>query len=102
MEDHRLRAFENRILRRISGPKRCGIAGDCRKRHNEEPNNFHPSPNITRIIKSRRTRWAGIIAQMGGKRHVYRFSMGKAGGKRPLGRPKYRSKNNIKTDVREI
>jgi hypothetical protein len=56
MEEHRLRVFENRALRRISRPKRCGIAGGWRKLHNEKPHNFHSSPNITRIIKSRRTR----------------------------------------------
>jgi hypothetical protein len=64
--------FENRVLRRIFGPKRDGVTGGWRKLHNEELHNLYSSPSIIRIIKSRRMRWAGRVAQMGEKRKVYR------------------------------
>jgi hypothetical protein len=59
-EEHRLRVFENRVLRRICGPKRDDVTGDWRKLHNEELHNLYSSPNIIRMIKSRRMRWQGI------------------------------------------
>jgi hypothetical protein len=65
-EEHRLRVFENRVLRRIFGPNRDDVTGDWRKLHNEELHNFPSSPNIIRMIKSRRMRWAGHVARMGG------------------------------------
>jgi hypothetical protein len=64
-EEHRLRVFENRVLRRISGPKRDEVIGGWRKLHNEELHNLYSSPSIIRIIKSRRMRWAGHVARMG-------------------------------------
>jgi reverse gyrase len=64
-EEHRLRVFENRVLRRIFGPKRNDVTGDWRKLHNEELHNLYSSPDIIRMIKSRRTGWAGHVAQMG-------------------------------------
>jgi hypothetical protein len=64
-EEHRLRVFENRVLRRIFGPKRDEVTGDRRKLHNEELHNLYSSPNIIRMIKSRRMRWAGHVALMG-------------------------------------
>jgi hypothetical protein len=64
-EVHRLRVFENRVLRRISGPKRDDVTGDWRKLHNEELHNLYSSPNIIKMIKSRRMRWTGRIARMG-------------------------------------
>jgi hypothetical protein len=70
-EEHRLRVFENRVLRRIFGPKRDEVTGDWRKLHNEELHNLYFSPNIIRIIKSRRMRWAGHVAQMGERKNVY-------------------------------
>jgi hypothetical protein len=81
--------FENRVLSRIFGPKREEVTGDWRKLHYEELHNLYSSPNIIRIMKSRR-RWAGHVARMGEKRNPYRRLVGKPEGKRPLGRPKRR------------
>jgi len=80
----KLRVFENRVLRRIFGPKRDEVTRDYRKLHNEELNDLYSSPNIVRVIKSRRVRWAGRVALMGERRGVYRFVVGKTEGKRPL------------------
>ena len=66
-EERRLRVFENRVLRRIFGPKRDGVTGEWRKLHNEELNDLYASPNIVRVMKSRRMRWAGHVARMGGE-----------------------------------
>jgi hypothetical protein len=87
-EEHRLRVFENRVLRRIFGPKRDEVTGGRRKLHNEELRDLYSSPSIIRIIRSRRMRWAVSVAQMGEKRNAYRLLVGKPEGKRPLGRPK--------------
>jgi hypothetical protein len=89
-EEHRLRVFANRVLRRIFGLKRDEVTGEGRKLHNEELRDLYSSPNIIRIIKSRRMRWAGHVARMGEKRNAYRLLMGKPEGKRPLGRPRRR------------
>jgi hypothetical protein len=88
-EEHKLRVFENRVLR-IFGPKRDRVTGGWRKLHNEELHNLYSSPSIIRIITSRWMRWAGHVARMGGKRNVYRLLVGKPEGKRPLGRPRRR------------
>jgi hypothetical protein len=69
-EEHKLRVFENRVLRRIFLPKRDGVTGGWRKLYNEELHNLYSSPSIIRIIKSRRMRWAGHVARMGEKRNV--------------------------------
>jgi hypothetical protein len=90
--------FENRVLRRIFGPKRDAVTGGWRKLHNEELHNLYSSPSIIRIIKSRRMRWADHVARMGEKRNVYRLLVGKPEGKRPLGRPRCRWIDNIKMD----
>jgi hypothetical protein len=94
--------FENRVLRRIFGPKRDGVTGGWRKLHNEELHNLYSSPSKIRIIKSRRLRWAGHVARMGEKRNVYRLLVGKPEGKRPLGRLRRRWMDNIKMDLLEI
>jgi hypothetical protein len=94
--------FEKRVLRKIFGPKRDGVTGGRRKLHNEELHNLYSSPNIIRIIKSRRMRWAGDVARMGEKRNVHRLLVGKPEGKRPLGRPRRRWINNIKLDLLEV
>jgi hypothetical protein len=91
-EEHRLRVFENRVLRRIFGPKRDEVIGEWRKLHNEELHDLYSSPSIFRIIKSRRIRWAGHVAGMGKKRNAYKLLVGKSTGKRPLGRPSNRSR----------
>jgi hypothetical protein len=66
-EEHRLRVFENRVLRRIFGPKRDKVMGEWRKLHNKELHDLYSSPSVIRIIKSRRMRWAGHVARMGGR-----------------------------------
>ena len=86
-------------MRRIFGRKRDEVTGEWRKLHNEELNDLHSSPNIVRVIKSRRMRWAGHVARMGERRGVYRLLVGKPEGKRPLGRPRRRWEDNIKTDI---
>jgi hypothetical protein len=89
-EEHRLRVFENRVLRRIFGPKRDEVTGEWRKLHNEELHILYSSPNIIRQIKSRRMRWAGHVARMVEERKVYKVLVGKPEGNRPLGRPRRR------------
>jgi hypothetical protein len=100
-EEHRLRVFENRVLRRIFGPKR-EEDGSWRKLHNDELHNLYSSPNFVKVIKSRTVRWAGHVARMGEGRGVYRVLVGRPEGKRPLGRPGRRWEDNIKLDLREI
>ena len=94
--------FENRALRRVIGPKRDEVTGEWKKLHNEELNNLYCSPNIGRVIKSRRMRWAGYVARMGEDRGLYRVLVGKPEGKRPLGRPRRRWEDNIKMDLQEV
>jgi hypothetical protein len=101
-EEHKLRVFENKVLRRIFGPKKDGVTGGWRKLHNEELHNFYSSPSIIKIIKLRRMRWAGHVARMGEKRNVYMLLVGKREGKRPLGRPSCRWIDNISMDLLEI
>ena len=79
--------FENRVLRRIFGPKCDEVAGECRKIHNEELNDLYCSPNIFRVIKSRRVRWAGHVARMGERRGIYRVLMGNLTQRDHLGDP---------------
>jgi hypothetical protein len=95
-EEHKLRVFENRVLRRIFGPKMDGVTGGWRKLHN-----LYSSPSIIRIIKSRTMRWAGHVARMGEKRNVYRLLVRKPEGNRPLGRPRRKWIDNIKIDLLE-
>ena len=77
--------FENRVLRRIFGPRRDKVTGEWRRLHNEELNDLCSSPNIVWVIKSRRMRWAGHVACMGEERGVYRILLGKPEGKRTNG-----------------
>ena len=101
-EGRKLRVFENRVLRRIFGPKRDEVRVECRKLHNEELNDLCCSHSIFRMTKSRRMRWAGHVACMGERRGVYRVLVGKPEGKRPLGIPKRRWEDNIKMDLEEV
>jgi hypothetical protein len=100
-EEHRLRVFENRVLRRIFGPNR-EEDGSWRKLHNDELHSLYSSPNIVRVIKSRRMRWAGHLESIGDGRGVYRVLVERPEGKRLLGRPRRRWEDNIKPDLREI
>jgi hypothetical protein len=99
-EEHKLRVLENRMLRKIFGLRR---EEDIlwRKLHNDELHNLYSSPNIVRVIKSRRMRWTGHVAHMGEGRDVYRVLYGRSKGKKPLRRPRQRWENNIKMDLRE-
>ena len=99
-EERKLRMFENMVLRRIFGPRRDEVTGEWRRLHNEELSDLYSSPNIVRVIKSRRMRWAGHVARMGEERGVYRVLVGKPEGKRPLGRPRRRWVDNIRMDLR--
>jgi hypothetical protein len=85
-EKHRLRMFQNSVLRRIFGPKRAEETGEWRKLHNGELHNWYSSPNIIKLAKSRRTRWAGHVACMGAETKVYKVLVGKPEGNRPLRR----------------
>ena len=98
-EDRRLRVFENRVLRRIYGPKRDEVTGEL---HNEELNNLYSSPNIVRVIKSRRMRWAGHVARMREGRGVYWVLVGKPEGRRSLGGPRRRSEDNLRMELRVV
>ena len=94
--------FENMTLRRIFGPRRDEVTGEWMRMHNEELNDLYTSPNIVRVIKSRRMRWAGHVARMGEERGVYRVLVGKPEGKKPLGRPRRRWVDNIRMYLEEV
>jgi len=101
-EERKPRVFENMALRRIFGTRSDEVTGEWRRLHNEELNDLYCSPNIVRVIKWRRMRWAGHVARMGEERGVYRVLVGKAEGKRPLSRPRHRWVNNIRMDLQEV
>jgi hypothetical protein len=90
------------MLRKIFGPKRDEVTEEWRKLHKEELNNLYTSPNIVRVIKSRRMKWVGHVARMVEGRGVYRVLVRKPEGRRPLGRPRRRWKDNIRMDLREV
>jgi hypothetical protein len=94
--------FENRVLRRIFGSKREEVAGGWRRLHNEELYNLYSSPNIIRVIKSKRMRWSEYVACMREMRNSYSILYGKPEGKRPLGRPRHRWEENIEMDLRDV
>jgi hypothetical protein len=100
-EEHRLRVFENRLLRRIFGPKRNEVTEEWRKLHNAELHNLYSSPDIIRQIKSRRMRWARHVACMGEERKVYKALVGQPEERRQLGRARRRWEDRIRMDLRE-
>ena len=97
-EERKLRVSENMVLRRIFGPRAYEVTGEWKKFHNEDLNDLYSSPNIVRVIKSRKMRWAGHVARMDEVRGVCRVLVGKPEGKRPLGRPRPRWVGNIRMD----
>jgi hypothetical protein len=97
-----LRVFENRVLRKIFGPKRDEVTGEWRKLHSEELHDVYSPPTIVRVIKSRKMRWAGYVAGIEKERGVYRVWVGKPEGKRPLGGPRRGWEDNIKMDLEEV
>jgi len=101
-EEHRLRVFKNRVLRRIFGSKKEEVTGEWRKLHNEALNDQYSSPNIFQVIKLRRMSWVGRVACMGARRGVYGVLGGKPEGKRQLQRPRRRWEDNIKIDLQEV
>ena len=101
-EERRLRVSENRVLRRIFGPKRDEVTGEWRKLYNEKLNDLYSSLNIFRVIKSRRMSWTGHVARIGKRRFVYGVLVGKHEGKRPLGRSGHRWEDSIKTDLSKV
>ena len=86
-EERRLRVFENRVLRRVFGPKREEVTGERRKLHNEELSDLYALPNIMRVVKSRRMRWVGHVARMAEGRGVHRVLVGKSEGRDHWGDP---------------
>jgi hypothetical protein len=93
--------FENRVLRRITGPKREEVAGVWRRLQNKERHKLYASPNIIRVIESRRMRWVGQAARMGDMVNSNNIFVGKPERKRPLGRPRCKWKYNMRMDLRE-
>jgi hypothetical protein len=91
-----------RVLRRVFGPKRENETGEWRKLHNEDLNDLYSLPNIVRVVKSRRIRWAGHVARMGEERVMNKVLVGKPEGKRPFGRPRNRLEDNIKMHLHEV
>jgi hypothetical protein len=101
-KEHRLRVFENKVLRRIFKPNRDKVIRDWRHLNNGDLHNWYSSPNKIRMMKSRRIRRARHVARMGEKMNANRILVGKPEGMRPLGKPRRRWMDNIKKDGREI
>jgi len=102
LEERKLRVFGNVVLRRIFGPRSDEVTGEWRKLYNKELNDLYSSPNIVRVVKSRRMRWAGHVVHIGEMKNLYRFLLGKPEGRRPLGRPRHRWLDNIRMDLPNV
>jgi hypothetical protein len=101
-EESILRVFENRLPWRTCGSKRDDVTGVWRRLHNKELHALYSSPNNVWVIKSRKRRWVGYVACMGDRKGADRGLVGRPEGKRPLGRPRCRQEDNIKTDLRDV
>jgi len=101
-EERKLKVSEDMVSRRIFGPRKDEVTGGWRRFHKEELNDLYSSPNIVRVIKSRRMRWAGHVTRMSEERVVYRVLVGKLEGRRPLGRRRRRWVDNIRMDLQEV
>jgi hypothetical protein len=101
-EERTLRVFENRVLRKIFGPKTDEVTGERRQLHSEELNDQSFSPSVVRVTKRRRMRWTGHVTSMGERIVVYRVFLGKSEGKRPLRKPRHIWEDNIKMDLQEV
>ena len=101
-DERRPRVFENRVLKRIFGPKGNELTLEWRKLHNGELNDLCCSKNIVRVMKSRKMIWAGHVACMEERIGAYRDLVGKPDGDGPLGRPRHRWEGNIKMDLQEL
>jgi hypothetical protein len=101
-EKHRLKVFENRVLRRTFGAKRDEVTWKWRKLQNEQLNDLYCSPNIARLIKSRKMRWVGHVARMGDTKGVVQGLEGKHEGKRPIGRTGRWCEDNIKMNFQDV
>ena len=99
-EERSLRVFQNWVLKKIFGPKKDEVTGEWRKLQNEGLNDLYCSPSIVRVIISRMRQVGRIVIRGGGS--LYRILVGKPKGKRPLGRPRRRCKDNIKMDLHEV
>jgi len=98
-EEHKVSVFEDRVQRRIFGPKRDEVTGEWRRLHNKELYDLYSSANIIHVNKSRIMGWAEHVAHMGEKRGADRVLGEKSEGKRPLGRTRHRWEDNIKMDL---
>ena len=101
-EENRLGVFENRVLRNMFGPKRDEVTGEWRRLHNKKLHALYSSPNIIRVLKLRRIRWAGHVARMGDRRGAYTVLVGRPKAKRPLERPTHTWEDNIKMDFQDV
>ena len=101
-EERKLKVCENRVLRRIFGPKRDAETGEWRKLYNEKLHDLYSSLNILRLIKSRRMSWTVHVESMDERRGAYRVFVGKPQGTRPLGRPRRRWEDNIDMNIQEV
>jgi hypothetical protein len=102
VSEHKLRLFENSVLRRIFGPKREEVAGGSRRLHSDELHNLYASSNIVRVCKSRRVKWVGHLSRKGENKNTYKSLVGRSEGMTPLERSGTRRENDFRKDVKEM